>query len=151
MADYFTNMSQAIRVPKEAAEWFIDIANSVNIEDVETPEEFTRDTWNAFVVSIDGWLGVEAHIEETSNGTVLFIHDDAGTVNIEAVAIILQMMLAKFDLTGTIGFEWANGCSKLRPDAFGGGAVAITSEEMEFFSTSQWLREQTTTTAEAAA
>ena len=40
------------------------------------------------------------------------------------------------------GFEYADYCDKPRPGEFGGGAVAITKEGMEFHSTSEWLNQQ---------
>jgi hypothetical protein len=43
-----------------------------------------------------------------------------------------------------IQVEGAHTCSKMRPGEFGGFAVFITREWIEWFSTSQWLSEQET-------
>lgn len=45
-------------------------------------------------------------------------------------------------LNETVGFEWADTCSKPRLDAFGGGAMFVTATEIRGMHTSRWLAEQ---------
>ena len=47
-----------------------------------------------------------------------------------------------FGLDGRWGFEWSYGCSKARPDAFGGGAIALdlaAGAVIDWISTYEWL------------
>lgn len=41
-----------------------------------------------------------------------------------------------------ISFEFAYTCSKMRPEAFGGAAYFITTEEFKHFGTQSWLMQQ---------
>ena len=41
-----------------------------------------------------------------------------------------------------IYFEFAYTCSKMRPDAFGGGAYFITADDFQSISTGHWLMER---------
>lgn len=64
--------------------------------------------------------------------------------NLEALALLLQHFLKEQKTTNSIGFEWADTCDKDRPGAFGGGAVFITAENIEWLNTRQWLAERVT-------
>jgi hypothetical protein len=48
--------------------------------------------------------------------------------------------LQKFAFAGGAAFEWSHDCSKPRTDAYGGGAAFVTANEIETFTTSEWLQ-----------
>lgn len=57
---------------------------------------------------------------------------------------LMQAFLKKFRPPGTaLSFEWANTCSKMRADGFGGGACVVTADDMEFVNTGSWIAETT--------
>lgn len=64
------------------------------------------------------------------------------TVNIEAVASLLQAFLAKFRPRRALGFQYSDTCSKMRVDEFSGGAVFITAKSVRFFHADSWLDKQ---------
>lgn len=88
-----------------------------------------------------GEWGLSVAFEENEDG--IWFHDDEGAVNIEALCDVLQLWLSEIsDDTRSIGFEWANTCSKPRLDAFGGGAAFIRKDEVRFMNTGSWLHER---------
>jgi hypothetical protein len=76
-------------------------------------------------------------------GGSLWVHtDESGTP--ESAANLCEEFLAEFRPHQSIGFEWANTCSKPRTDAFGGGAVFVTATEQRWMGSGNWLAQQTT-------
>lgn len=59
----------------------------------------------------------------------------------EQCASVLQAYLTKFDPERAIGFEVAYTCDKLRPNEFGGSAWLVSADQIHFFSTQEWIRE----------
>jgi hypothetical protein len=66
----------------------------------------------------------------------------AESISVDLMVVILQAYLKKFHPNSFIGFQWADTCSKPRLDEFGGGAVYISADDVEFMSTGRWLYEQ---------
>jgi len=85
----------------------------------------------------EDWLCLEI-LER--DGNCVHIAEGEGT-DLEALANVLQSYLEEWNPTGHIGFTWANYCSKLRPDEFGGGAVFITAKRQDWLYSSEWLYE----------
>jgi hypothetical protein len=60
----------------------------------------------------------------------------------DSVSDFMRVICPMLNLTGKWGFEWANTCSKLRLESFGGGALAFdlsTGEEIGRLYTGLWL------------
>lgn len=72
------------------------------------------------------------------DGNCVHIAEDEGA-DLQVLADVLQSYLQEWNPTGHIGFTWANHCSKLRPDEFGGGAVFITAKKQDWLHSSEWL------------
>jgi hypothetical protein len=83
------------------------------------------------------YLGFQAEVEEAG----LWIYaEEVGTP--EFVVPLVQAYLRRFDPQGCHGFEWANTCSKMRIDEFGGGAVFITADEARWMASNRSVAEQ---------
>lgn len=68
----------------------------------------------------------------------LYLHDEDGCPNLDALADLLQLFLLEFHPDHALSFSWADTCSKPRPDEFGGGAAVISASEVRFLHTSEW-------------
>jgi hypothetical protein len=79
-------------------------------------------------------LGITAHYDETEGR--LWICDEAGRPNIDALAALIQRLLPCWL---PIGFEWSHDCSKPRTDAFGGGWCLITEDQITCETTADQL------------
>ena len=138
MADYFTNFSVEIplkdatqqryaldRAAKAAGHFWRENEQPAS---AEIPDEFVEllEDWS-FEVDPDGDFGI-------------WLHSDSG--GIEAACVFIKHLLAKFNSTGRVEFEWSHDCSKPRVDAYGGGAAIITAEKIATMTTSEWLRQQ---------
>lgn len=66
--------------------------------------------------------------------------------DLDGVASILAEYQERYQLDDPIILAWANTCSKLRIDGFGGGAVAIYKGEIKWFTpftqASKWIAER---------
>lgn len=120
MADYYTHISLMVdNLTQDEEAW---LRTYINNQD-ETPNED------------NGYLGFSYDFQDKG----LWIYfDDSGYIG--AVADMLQEFLFIFRPDEIITFCWSDGCSKPRLDAYGGGAVAISSSE--------WLAENTYDLAE---
>ena len=127
MADYFTHFSCLLDVgaPEKAA-LALDLYNALSAEGAseDPPSE-------GFLLSIQPEHG----------GTNLWMRDD-GAGDPERVIQFVKRCAAAFGLTGLWGFQWANTCSRPRPDGFGGGAHVLdlaTGETVAWTYTDGWL------------
>ena len=70
----------------------------------------------------------------------LWISDQGtGEGDIEAVINCVAEWINTFRPDYVFSLEWANTCSKPRPGEFGGGAVIVTRNNTEWFTTGQWI------------
>lgn len=74
-----------------------------------------------------------------AEGTEVWIYDDSGDGSVESAVIAVEWLLGKPGAPKSVGFEWANTCSKPRPDGFGGGAVLVTLDSTRWMTTGGWL------------
>lgn len=86
----------------------------------------------------DRWLSLD-HAEAEDD--TVWIASEEGT-DLEFLSDVLQDYLQHNDHHGSIGFSWAETCSKLRVDEFGGGAVFITAFSQVWLNTHHWLQIQ---------
>ena len=80
----------------------------------------------------------------------LWVHNANEYINATNAAAFISAALAHFDRAGGVGFEISYTCTKPRLDAFGGMAVFVTKDSIEYLSTSQWIRDQYTKHGEAS-
>tara|TARA_B100000497_G_C7623662_1_gene374753 strand:+ start:406 stop:831 length:426 start_codon:yes stop_codon:yes gene_type:complete len=122
MANNYTSFSFQVKCPsKEAANTLEDSLASA----MESADD-------------DRWLSLD-HAEAEDD--TVWIASEEGT-DLEFLADVLQDYLQHNDPEGSIGFTWAETCSKLRVDEFGGGAVFITHDNQVWLNTHHWLHIQ---------
>jgi hypothetical protein len=78
--------------------------------------------------------------EFAEHETKLHLYAD-DNCQIDEVATILATVQRTFKCP-PIGIEYAMTCSKLDPDGFGGGAVAIRNGRIKTWGTGEWLAKQ---------
>lgn len=72
--------------------------------------------------------------------SVWFSHDES--IDIDVAAMVIQRFLKECRPEGSVGFCWAETCSKPRLDEFGGGACFITAKLIEWNGAYSWLEDQ---------
>ena len=105
------------------------------IEDI-TPDEATwlKTEYAKEVADEDLYLGFEL----TVDGTKAYLYtEESGDV--ESTATFVSQFLATFRPKATVGFEWADWCSKARPGEFGGGAALVSATTVAYETTCQML------------
>jgi hypothetical protein len=125
MADYYTQFSCLLDVNStENVTRALEIYERASNDDEEFPLSA------GFVLS-----------PEEEGETKLWIRDDISG-DPECVIQFVLMCAEVFDLKGLWGFEYSNGCSKHRLEAFGGGAHVIdltARKSVGWISTNEWL------------
>lgn len=79
--------------------------------------------------------------QDAPEGSTLWIYDDDHG-DVEAVIRFVLRLAKEIDLTGLWGFQYALTCSRLRLDAFGGGAHVIdlgARKSIGRTSSQEWL------------
>ena len=93
-----------------------------------------------------GWLGISVDNEVASNpaNTALWINSGDESGNPEAAIDFVTTVGKALKLKGKWGFSWADTCSKLRLNEFGGGAavVDLKTGHVEFVNTYEWLHKK---------
>jgi hypothetical protein len=80
------------------------------------------------------------HVEIEDDGSAWVYAEESGDPN--AVGRFLRAFLAAHRPESRLGFQWAEWCSKLRTDEFGGGAISVTADGETFMHTTDWLDRQ---------
>jgi hypothetical protein len=157
MPDYFTRLSFELRCSKTTADLFatacqhlLKLADAspsdgevplpdelaVYRKPVENPERFPSHLiqWAFLLDAFEDIdlldVGITAIFDETDGK--LWISDDEGRPNIDALARLLQIMLPEALPTA---FDWSYDCSRPQPHAFGGGWCLITRGSIHFETT----------------
>lgn len=129
MADYWSSLSVAIELDteeqvKKAMELF------EQFEDGKFPELYDDPDWTN--------TGCLAKIP-TGEPTTFWLHNNE-SANLENLATFLAFLVDKLGIDEPIGVEWANGCSKPRLDAYGGGAFVVCRGcETRWLNTNMWM------------
>jgi hypothetical protein len=136
MADYYTHISFEFELPDEAAA-SAAVSLLADIEEALDNEEGLAKRFPAFK---DFEMGSGVCVE--AEGNKVWVCDDCGCPELEFVSAWLQEVLKQHNPAGAVGFNWSNDCSKHRVDAFGGGAVFVTSEGETWMNTYDWISDQ---------
>ena len=128
MADYFTHFSCLIDVgtPDKAARalaLFQELRAAD--QDADDPEV----------------AGFDLVRQDAPEGSTLWLHDDEHG-DVEAVIRFVLRLADELDLAGLWGLQYALTCSRLRFDAFGGGAHVIdlgARKSIGWTSSQEWL------------
>lgn len=139
MANYYTHFCVGVELRSEAErKWAYDQLEGI------APLEWDRcgpDDDPNFDVDeneFDYEISGESFAGEEDKRPVLYLlAGESG--NPYKVAKFLQAFLRKFDPQGGAYVTFAEVCDKDRPDAFSGGAYAVTAEQIEFIHASSWV------------
>jgi hypothetical protein len=137
MANYYNYVSFTVPLAPEQQDWAI--------------KELTRDPtdddeMHPGVVCVKS--GAPAHLLDGSgliyapalSSEFLWIHTDEWT-GVDALCDRLRNIMRRFDIPGKWGFNWSQGCSSPRVDAYGGGACVVSQTRIESINTGDWLIE----------
>lgn len=156
MADYYTLFSFAIKgLTEPERAWLDELLHDVNDEqeprltciltgnEGENADDCTTHDHEGLgdVLADPDQLGFAFSFEQDGS---LWVHADESGMT-ENAANVVQAFLAKFRPDDTVGFEWANTCSRPLLDAYGGGAVFITATEIRWNGSGHWLAQQEAT------
>lgn len=156
MANYYSNVSFSIEIPTdriEVAQQVLDAIDQIASDNAITDPSILNAVQPVFDQYIDtnGQLkeGVDAHLfqhgclfsfEEVNQLWVR--HDESAFIESLAECLVLLLRAVHGpDHDKVVGFEWSNECSRPRLDAFGGGAVVITSKGWDARNTRTLLHE----------
>jgi len=145
MADYYCQFSEelATRNQKEK-DWienhlllFGEMKDSLSLEGHPRYEEWKKLCEYYQLDLDDEGPDFQWKIEERA----LWIYaDEYG--NPDHAARFVQLFLKEFHPEGSFSLTWSTTCSKSEVGAFGGGAVFVTAEYIEFSDTHGWCEEQ---------
>lgn len=126
MANNYTYTAVAFDFPKKAKAW-LDNTIAHNVAREEDDGDF--------------YWGVAHYFEPAppKGRETLYLSDDAGCPNLDALAELLQQYLALFEPNRVLSFAWADTCSKPRPNEFGGGAAVVSAKKTKFIHTFEWM------------
>jgi hypothetical protein len=144
MADYFTRLSIEVDLPEAAARWAIALAERLDAL-IDADGEQLPPSGDA---ALDRAALEITAADPVGTGCDWFYRPDRLWVSADesaepdAIAAVLQHTLRHFELAGAITLQWSWDCSKLRANAFGGGAAMVTATSIETFTTAEWLDRQ---------
>jgi len=131
MANYYIHFSIKLSVTPEQTTWWHSLEAALEQSAADrTGTPF--DVLNSILEDID--LGCLDLCVKHAAGAV-YLHDDFGNPDLEAVASILQEFLRAHESKELITFSWADICDKPRADAYGGGIFAITATRIASVNT----------------
>lgn len=124
MADYYTHFSVAVRLPgKRATAWALGELLRRRRRRQELIDASDDD--GADAISID--------FDSTVENGCLYITDNGATGNVEHVAEFLQALMKVGYVKDPVAVQWADSCSRPRPNSFTGGAVVVTPRKLYWF------------------
>lgn len=145
MANYYTHFVMPVAMTEEQVEFATAVMEA--IDEMASDEDFDEGSYPPHVLSlarqIFGEIENSCSIEINHlDGDVYVWTDSAGDVSIDAPALLLQGVMAHFQIEGRVGLEYANTCDRGRPGGFGGGAAFISKDDIEWLSTRAWLEQK---------
>jgi hypothetical protein len=117
---------EELKDEKKLNEWMDHRGNPYDKLDSEEPEFWPHFNWEV--------------IGEEREKSLWIYSDEDG--NIDSIGHVIQKFLQEFRPNDCFHMEWASICSKLRADAFNGGAIFVTAEEVKWTTTQEWVSEQ---------
>jgi hypothetical protein len=126
MADYFTQFSIGIKYEKKARAWLDEKLNYFS------GDEYDQEVYDN---GESNW-GIDHEFDDDRG--YLYLSSEIAP-DLDKLIEVLQEYLQKFDPQGFISVTWADFCSKLRVDEFGGGAAAITAKNIKYCNTFEFV------------
>lgn len=139
MADTYVQFSEGLKVTERDVEFI-----KKKIAFFETPPaDSDSDEWEAFVAECETYevddpdhSALEFEIDHIAGHVILYA-DECG--NPYHVAKLVQDLFREHYHDACFTIEWSVSSNRARPGSFGGGALFVTAEKIEAFSTSDWI------------
>jgi hypothetical protein len=118
MANYYTEVCVMVKYPPDA-------------EHADASDRTSRAeaVWAAFDAACDSdpdGLGYNSLVASFATEGVIISADESA--DIDQLLDIVQQLMVEFQIMEPTVVQWAHTCSKMRVDAFGGGAAVVTTE-----------------------
>jgi len=84
------------------------------------------------------WPHFEYELKETPDEKFLWFHSSE-TGNIDIIAHAVKHFLKTFRPNQFFSLQWADICSSLRADEFGGGAIFVTAKSVSWMISNDWI------------
>ena len=157
MADYWTEVSFILELPKPVMDFvtgILEVASELEEGTEYTDEQIeelqSREHLQAVMADPDAielahnilGYGIDMQPEDAEEPgyVAAWCHHDE-SFDVDGMIEAVHYALKKFDCDDIVCFEWSGSCSKPRTDAFGGGAVVISKEEVKATTTYDWMRQ----------
>jgi len=147
MSNSYLEFSEVLVIKgKEEKEWLEeevkDFYSRQTDEQCESGESVDEEEVKKFcekwgVEEVEDWPGFSCDVSDTE---AWFHVEESG--NPDNVAKLVQEYLKKFHPDYCWGMEFAYTCSRPKAGEFGGGAVFVTADAVEWVNTGYWLSEQ---------
>ena len=122
MANYYCEFSTLVPFPNTTPTQMQKILDDILLDIVD------RDDW---------YGGCSFSVESKEDGCEVWVRSQDAEGDVEVATEVIQKLLEKFNIDKYHFFTWANTCSKLRPDSFGGGAALVGSDEVRALNTDE--------------
>lgn len=146
MANNYTNFSAMYRgMLKKEVQWLEEFLTPLDDDDAED-QELTdkwlkaRDIPDWYDDEPEYWPHFQFRIEKDGRRYAIWFYADEGG-NLDIIAHVMQKFLAKFRPDDHFSMQWADTCSKLREDEFGGGAMFVTAKKAYWTNSYSWVED----------
>ncbi len=134
MANYYVQFSEVIEELTDAEiDWMKECFNYEPPE--ELPEGYTYPNWYDEDAA---FLGFDHELSLEQRAVVLYAEEYG---NIDTLEAFVREFIAKFRPDYVFSIGWAETCDKMRRGSFGGGAMIITKDKVEWVSAQQFIRD----------
>lgn len=130
--NYYQQTSFILKIPQEAYPFALDLKAAMGGVDAEAQDEIIK-----IATEIMSDQFPETGFVLVKDGDDLWVQGE--NVNEVILAKFIKAILKKFEVAGTISFEWANTCDKPCEGAFSGGACCVSRWEAVYHSTTDWI------------
>lgn len=152
MANYFTKLSTMVVLPEADIEWATALHEAVTSlvdEDPVDMEALSSPHWDmpaadmlAIAERIAGDID-DAELEVSKHRSIppaLWIQDNYGQANLDYAVLLLQEVLERIGSEEAVAFQYAHTSDRPRVDAYGGGVVVVTKDQVFREDTAETLK-----------
>lgn len=148
MADFYTYFSFTVQFPEATRVWALQLHQLMrNLSVGRNPEDLAgkyppemMSVAKDFLSKTENNVGFDMEEEAPE---LWFVSSESGVPS--SAADFVQILMRKFEIDEPIHFEWSDDCSDSRVNAFGGGAMFITRDNIEMLTTRDWVNEKMST------
>lgn len=152
MANNFLQFSFAVKATGEQARWLaavderarakIDASWTGKTDEASEPAAIDDSIVQAaddLADERDNPPSIDVDYDARGDGSIWIRSDGSGDPGY--AADLVQQLLCRFGLDEPVSFRWAETCSAMRVDEFGGGAAVITRNDIIWLDTATWVQQ----------